>query len=52
MTTFVFAKPLVGLKLDIAGGGGLARLSILARNADAILPGSAVKKLNPVSSSI
>src|SRR6266566_5511418 len=42
MTTFVSASPLAGVKLVMVGGAGLARLSILARNAEEIVPGSAV----------
>src|SRR5207248_583031 len=52
MMTFVFASPLAGLKLVMLGDCGLETLSILARNAEAIVPGSAVKKLRPESFSI
>ena len=45
MVTLLLVAPLVGVKLVMLGVGGLVRPSILARNADAIVPGKAVKKL-------
>ena len=52
ITTFVFTLPFVGVKLVMLGAGGLVRLSILARKAEAIVPGNAEKNVKPVSSSI
>jgi hypothetical protein len=51
ITTLVFINPAVGENPEI-DGGGFTRLSILALNAEAIGPGSAVKKEKPVCSSI
>src|SRR5207237_993004 len=48
ITTVVFVVPLVGEKLKMAGGG-LVCPSTLLRNTAATSEGSAVKKVNPVS---
>ena len=52
MTMLLFTMLLAGVKPVMTGAGGLVRPSTRARKAEAMVAGTAVKKLKPVSTSI